>query len=74
MLTGRIAGMEPVLATRLPRAWSATPSGGGMKGLGRKGDGEKDSYVTWQPVTEDAQKRVERVEVRVVRDPEGEGR
>jgi hypothetical protein len=34
VLTEDAAGMEPVLATRLPRAWSATPSSG-MKG--RKG-------------------------------------
>jgi hypothetical protein len=53
------AGMEPVLATRLPRAWSATPSGG-MKGRGMSGDNEKESYVTWQPISKSADKAAQR--------------
>ncbi len=65
--------MEPVLATRLPRAWSATPSGG-MKGRGRKGGNENDTYVTWQPITKDAQKTVQQFDVEIVRDPERGGR
>ncbi|KAH8909429.1 hypothetical protein BR93DRAFT_975696 [Coniochaeta sp. PMI_546] len=67
-----MSGMEPVLATRLPRAWSATPSGG-MKGRGRKvGDGH-DSYVTWQPMTKEAKETVQRFDVATVRDPERGG-
>ena len=60
--------MEPVLATRLPRAWSATPSGG-MKGRGRE-----DSYVTWQPITKDGGKKEQRFKMEELADPEQGGR
>lgn len=50
-----------------------------MKGRGRDRENEKDSYVTWQPMTEGAEKTEQRsttvsTSVEAIKDPERGGR